>query len=160
MSEQQLDSEFNRIMEKAVAICPRLMPWLEALKKAVVNGPESAMYLPYVKLTNEILAECRRDDSELPNLGGSADLDMVCVCNDPNVVYGIYSKKIPYRKPDVAYIHWRGVRSKGEDAWDWETARCMVEEALGSKTVLDFDWSQALMVDELNWLYSVPGREH
>ena len=116
-------------------------------RNAVINGPERAMCKPYIKLANEILAQCR--GAETSGLGES-DLDMICICNDPTVVFGTDAEQIIYRRPDIAFINWHGVRAKGgKHATSWEEARSLVEHWLSERISLELDWNQVLLVDEL-----------
>lgn len=112
-------------------------------KGAIVIGTESKLYEPYVKLVNEILVQCRQ--ARLPHLGERPDLDMICVCNDPEVIFG--TRAITYRKPDLVYINWSGIRHEDKQAECREEARSWAERSLGDKTPLHLDWGQVLNID-------------
>lgn len=174
LSESAINKRFKDAKNKAGRISKKLTSMLASLyvavklwvcqlsdvydsRTAVEKGPESALYLPYVKLANEILAECRKED-EASRKEDETGLrpDLICVCNDPSVISAKHATGRTYRKPDLVYIHWRGVSNEKGPAKDWEDARQMAEEALKHPAAkkhhkLGLDWSQVLMVDELKW---------
>ncbi|KZT63361.1 hypothetical protein DAEQUDRAFT_147319 [Daedalea quercina L-15889] len=149
LSERQLLSKLQVAMENAHEISVRadVATRLNALKHAIANGTESRMYQRYIKLVNDVLAQCRQ--IQLPDLGGRSDLDMICVCNDPEVIFGTDADQITYREPDLVYINWRGIRRNDKQAPSWEDARRWAEESFRDKISLQLDWSQVLMVNEL-----------
>lgn len=107
------------------------------------------MYMPYVELTNEIFAQSRTGSREL---GQRSNLDIICVCNDLNVMIGNHDKQNTYRKLGLAYISCHCILRHGIQASSWEDAREWVAASFSGSTdnqSLKLDWSQVLMMDEL-----------
>jgi hypothetical protein len=113
----------------------------------MTSGSERHMYKPYIELTNAILSQCHPVD---PSVSESSELDILCLCNDPNVIIGEHQDNISYSKPDLVLVNWKTVLSnESQPPTNWDQARQWASESFENKRKIGLDWSQVLMVNEL-----------
>ncbi|KZT73720.1 hypothetical protein DAEQUDRAFT_721170 [Daedalea quercina L-15889] len=103
--EEDLGSEFKALEKDAerVSKLDGVTQRLEALENAMWIGTESTMYGPYIKLANEVLVQCHTIEKR--GTSRQLDLDMLCVCSDPEVIFGTCrSDNIPEAGPSVCSL--------------------------------------------------------